>query len=259
MTRIHPTAIVDAQARLHETVEVGPYSIIGAGVEIGEGTWIGPHAVLRGPMTVGRHNRIYQFASLGEISQDKSAKPDEPTRVEIGDGNTIREYVTINRGTLKEQGVTRVGDDNWIMAGAHIAHDCVVGSHTIIANLVMLAGHVIIDDWVILGGASGVHQFCRVGAHAFSGGGSIILRDVPPFVMVQGNPAEPRAVNSEGLKRRGFKPDEIDAIRGAYKLIYLSGKRMAEVKAEMAVLAQSSVHVRRMLEFIESSKRSLAR
>lgn len=259
MARIHPTAVVDPQARLHETVEVGPYTVIGAGVEIGAGTWIGPHAVLNGPMTIGRDNRIYQFASLGELSQDKSAKRDDATRVEIGDGNTIREYVTINRGTLKEQGVTRVGHDNWIMAGTHVAHDCVVGDHTILANGVMLAGHVTIEDWAILGGATGVHQFCRIGAHAFSGGGSIILRDVPPFVMVQGNPAEPRAINSEGLKRRGFTADDIGAIKDAYKLIYLSGKRLAEVKAGLEPLAATSAHVRGMLEFIESSKRSLAR
>ena len=257
--RLHPTAIIDPKARLHESVEVGPYSIIGPEIEIGEGSWIGPHVVLRGPMTLGRNNKIYQFASLGEISQDKSAKANEPTRVEIGDGNTIREYVTINRGTLKEQAVTRVGNDNWIMAGTHIAHDCVVGNHTILANCVLLAGHVTIEDYAILGGYTGVHQFCCVGMHAFSGGGSVILRDVPPFVMVQGNPAEPRAINSEGLKRRGFGVEDLSAIKDAYKLIYLSGRPMAEVKAELAVLAQSSAHVQRMLEFIETSKRSLAR
>jgi UDP-N-acetylglucosamine acyltransferase len=259
VSRIHPTALVDGRARLHDSVEVGPYSVIGANVEIGEGSWIGPHAVLRGPMTIGRHNRIYQFSSLGELSQDKSAKDDEPTRVEIGDGNTLREYVTINRGTLKQEGVTRVGSDNWIMAGTHLAHDCVVGDHTILANCVLLAGHVTIEDWAILGGYTGVHQFCRVGAHAFTGGGSVVLRDVLPFVMVQGNPAEPRAVNTEGLKRRGFSAEDISAIRDAYKLIYVSGRRLAEVKGELAALGQSSAPVRRLLEFLESSKRSIAR
>ena len=258
-SRIHSTAVIDPQAKVHPSVEVGPYSIIGPEVEIGEGTWIGPHAVLRGPMTIGRDNQIFQFSSLGEISQDKSATRDERTRVEIGDGNTIREYVTINRGTLKEQAVTRVGNDNWIMAGTHIAHDCVVGNHTILANCVLLAGHVTIEDHAILGGYTGVHQFCRVGMHAFSGGGSVILRDVPPFVMVQGNPAEPRAINSEGLKRNGFSAEDLAAIKDAYKLIYLSGRPMAEVKIELAALAPSSVHVQRMLEFIENSKRSLAR
>lgn len=259
VARIHPTAVIDAQARLHETVEVGPYTVIGAGVEIGEGSWIGPHVVLNGPMTIGRGNRIFQFASLGEVSQDKTATADQATRVEIGDGNTIREYVTINRGTLKEQGLTRVGHDNWIMAGTHIAHDCTVGDHTILANCVMLAGHVVIDDWAILGGYSGVHQFCRIGAHAFSGGGSIILGAVPPFVMVQGNPAVPRAINSEGLKRRGYSADDIGAIKDAYKLIYLSGKPMAEVKAGLGERVRASAHVGLMLEFIETSKRPLAR
>jgi len=258
-SRLHPTAVVDPQARLHESVEVGPYSVIGAHVEIGAGTKIGAHVVLDGPMTIGRDNTIFPFAALGAVSQDKTAKYEDATRVEIGNGNTIREYVTINRGTLKEQGLTRVGDDNWIMAGTHIAHDCIVGNHTILANAVLLAGHVTIDDHVILGGYSGVHQFCRVGQGAFSGGGSIILGAVPPFVMVQGNPAEPRAINSEGLKRRGFSPEDIGAIKDAYKLIYLSGKPMAEVKAELAEQARTSAHVGLMLEFIETSKRPLAR
>ena len=259
MTRIHPTAVIDPQARLHETVEVGPYSVIGPGVEVGAGTRILSHVVLAGPMTIGRDNVIHPFASLGAISQDKTARMDDPTRVEIGDRNTIRENVTINRGTLKEQGLTRVGDDNWIMAGTHIAHDCVVGNHVILANAVLLAGHVTIEDHVILGGYSGVHQFCRVGQGAFSGGGSIILGAVPPFVMVQGNPAEPRAINSEGLKRRGYSAEDIGAIKDAYKLIYLSGKPMAEIKAGLAEMAAGSAHVGLMLAFIEASKRPLAR
>jgi UDP-N-acetylglucosamine acyltransferase len=259
MARIHPTAIVDAQARLHESVEVGPYSVIGPGVEIGAGTKILSHVVLAGPMTLGRDNVVHPFASLGAISQDKTAKLDEPTRVEIGDRNTIRENVTINRGTLKETGLTKVGNDNWIMAGTHIAHDCIVGNHTILANAVLLAGHVTIDDHVILGGYSGVHQFCRIGQGAFSGGGSIILGSVPPFVMVQGNPAEPRAINSEGLKRRGYSADDIGAIKDAYKLIYLSGKPMAEIKAELAGLGKANAHVALMAEFIDTLKRPLAR
>ena len=259
LVKIHPTAIVDPGAQLHESVEVGAYSVIHAGVTVGAGTKIHSHVVLDGPMTLGRDNTIFPFASVGAVSQDKTAKYDEATRVEIGNGNTIREYVTINRGTLKEQGVTRIGDGNWLMACAHIAHDCVVGNHTILANNVLLAGHVTIDDHVILGGATGVHQFCRVGQGAFSGGGSIILGAVPPFVMVQGNPAEPRAINSEGLKRRGFSADDIGAIKDAYKVIYLSGKPMAEIKAELAALAKGSAHVAEMLEFIETAKRPLAR
>ena len=259
MPRIHPTAVVDPKAQIHESVEIGPYSVVGANVTIGAGTVIHSHVVLQGPMTIGTGNTVYPFASLGAVSQDKTARYDDATRVEIGNGNTIREYVTINRGTLKEAGVTRVGDDNWLMACAHIAHDCVIGSHTILANNVLLAGHVTIDDYVILGGASGVHQFCRIGQGAFSGGGSIILGAVPPFVMVQGNPAVPRAINSEGLKRRGFSADDIGAIKDAYKLIYLSGRPMAEIKAELATLGKTSAHVALMLDFIETAKRPLAR
>ena len=259
MARIHPTAVIDPKAQLHESVEVGPYSVIGANVTIGAGTRIHSHVVLQGPMTMGRGNTVYPFASLGAVSQDKTAKYEDATRVEIGDNNTFRESVTVNRGTLKEQGVTRIGDDNWLMACAHIAHDCVIGSHTILANGVLLAGHVTIDDYVILGGATGVHQFCRIGQGAFSGGGSIILGAVPPFVMVQGNPAEPRAINTEGLKRRGFAADDIGAIKDAYKLIYLSGKPMAEIKAELGAMAQGNGNVALMLEFIETAKRPLAR
>jgi UDP-N-acetylglucosamine acyltransferase len=259
MTAIHPTAIVDAKARLHGSVTVGPYSIIGPFVEIGEGTKIGPHVVLKGPMTIGRNNTIFQFASLGEVAQDKTVKDADATRVEIGDGNMIREYVTINRGTLKEQGVTRIGNDNWIMAGGHIAHDCRVGDHAILANCVLLAGHVTIEDWAILGGFTGVHQFCRVGVHAFCGGGSVVLRDVLPFVMVQGNPAEARAINAEGLRRRGFSADDIGAIKDAYKLLYVSKRPMAEIKAGLAEQAKGSAHVRLMLESLENSKRSIAR
>ena len=192
-------------------------------------------------------------------TEKRLADPTVIARNTIASGNTIRENVTINRGTLKEQGLTRVGNHNWIMAGTHIAHDCIVGNHTVLANAVLLAGHVVIDDHVILGGYSGVHQFCRIGQGAFSGGGSIILGSVPPFVMVQGNPAEPRAINSEGLKRRGYSAEDISAIKDAYKLIYLSGKPMAEIKAELAEAAKASPHVGLMLDFIETSKRPLAR
>ena len=258
-TRIHPTAIVDAGARLHPTVEVGPYTVIGAGVEIGENSWIGPHVVLCGPMKIGRDNRIFQFSSIGEISQDKTARYDDATSVEIGDGNTIREYVTIQRGTLKDTGVTRVGNDNWIMANVHIAHDCVVGSHTILANGTTLAGHITIEDYAGLGGYTLVHQFCRIGAHAFTGGGTVVLRDLPPFVIAEGQPARPRGINSEGLKRRGFTAEQIDQIKDAYKLIYMSGSIMAEVKEKLAEMAKSSEHAGAMLRFIETSKRSLSR
>jgi UDP-N-acetylglucosamine acyltransferase len=259
MSRIHPTAIIDPKAELDDSVEVGPYTVIDAAVRVGANTWIGPHVVLRGPMNIGSDNRIFQFCSLGEISQDKSARREDATRVEIGNGNSIREYVTIQRGTLKEQGLTRIGDDNWIMAQAHIAHDCIVGSQTILANGTTLAGHVLIEDNVGLGGYTLVHQFCRIGAHAYTGGGAVVLRDLPPFVIAEGQPARPRGINSEGLKRRGFGADDIEAIKDAYKLIYLSGMLMSEVKRKLAEMAQRSQHVGRMLAFIESSKRALSR
>ncbi|MDD3762699.1 MAG: acyl-ACP--UDP-N-acetylglucosamine O-acyltransferase [Nevskiales bacterium] len=259
MSGIHPTAIVDPTAQLHPSVEVGPYSIIGANVSIGEGTWIGPHVVLRGPMSIGRGNRIYQFASLGELSQDKSARDDDDTRVEIGNNNTIREYVTIQRGTLKDQGLTRLGDDNWVMAQAHIAHDCIVGSHTILANGSTLAGHVTIEDYVGLGGYTLVHQFCRVGAHSYTGGGAVVLRDLMPFVIAEGQPARPRGINTEGLKRRGFSAEDIGAIKDAFKRVYLSGALMSDVKLQLGEIAQRSPHVAQILAFIESSKRALAR
>ncbi len=260
---IHPTAIVDPAARLHGSVEVGPYSVIDGEVELGEGCRIGPHVVLRGPMRMGRRNRVFQFASLGEISQDKSAKQGDATAVEIGDDNTVREYVTIQRGTLKtlavNNGVTRVGDGNWIMANVHIAHDCLVGNQNILANGVTLAGHVTIEDHAGLGGYTLVHQHCRIGESAYIGGGAALRRDVPPFVMVEGEPARPRGINAEGLKRRGFSGDEIAAIKEAYKLIYLSGLLLPEVKTRLAELGETSPHLRQLLAFINRSKRSLLR
>ena len=263
MGRIHPTAVVDRGAELHETVEVGPYAVIGAKVVIGEGTRIGPHAVLDGPLTIGRSNQIFPFATLGAMSQDKSAKADDPTSTVIGDNNVIREYVSIQRGTMKEyatkQGATRVGNDNWIMAYCHVAHDCAVGNNTVFANNASLAGHAEVGDWAILGGYTLVYQFARIGAHAFTAFSAGISGDVPPFVMVQGNPAEPRAINREGLRRRGFKPDEVESIEQAYKLIYRSGKVMAEVKQGLAEMGRASKHVQQMLEFIEKAKRPLQR
>ena len=260
---IHATAIVDPAAQLHASVRVGPYAVIGAGVEIGEGTVVEAHAVLQGPMTIGRNNHIFSFAALGAISQDKTAKPGDPTRVVIGDDNVIREFVTIQRGTMKEydtkRGETRIGDRNWIMNYCHIAHDCAVGSDTIFANNASLAGHVEIGDFVILGGYTLVYQFCRLGAHSFTAYATGLSGDVPPFVMVQGNPAEPRSINREGLRRRGFRPEEVAAIEEAYKLIYRSGKVMAEVKAGLAEQGRASPHVRSMLDFIEKSKRPLQR
>lgn len=256
---IHPTAIIDAGAELAEDVQVGPYAVIGDGVRIGRGTRIGPHAVIQGPTTLGEDNRVFQFASVGEISQDMTARDGDGTRTEIGDRNTIREFVTINRGTLKEEGVTRIGSDNWIMAYVHIAHDCQIGSHTIFANNASLAGHVRIEDWVILGGFTLVHQFCRIGAHAFTAYSAGLSGDVPPFVTVQGNPARPRTINVEGLKRRGFEREEIARIRAAYKLIYRSGKTLDAVREELAAGAADCPHIARMLAFLQASKRPLQR
>lgn len=263
MSRIHPTAIISPKAELHESVQVGPYSIIGAGVQIGADSWVGPHVVLSGPLKIGARNKVYQFASVGELSQDKTATDDQPTSTVIGDDNIIREYVSIQRGTMKEwetkRGETRIGDRNLIMNYCHIAHDCLVGNDTIFSNNASLAGHVEIGDWAILGGYTLIYQFCRVGAHAFTAYASGLSGDVPPFVMVQGTPADARAINKEGLKRRGFTPEEIEPIEDAFKLIYRSGKVMAEVKAELAVMAEGSAHVRLMSEFIHSGKRPLAR
>ncbi|MBV8062714.1 MAG: acyl-ACP--UDP-N-acetylglucosamine O-acyltransferase [Nevskia sp.] len=253
--RVHPTAVIDPAAQLHETVEVGPYTVIGAGVSIGAGSWIGPHVVLQGPMSLGRNNRVFQFASLGEISQDKTAKKDEATRVEIGDDNVIREYVTIQRGTLKQHGLTRIGNDNWIMAYCHIAHDCTIDDHTVFANGTTLAGHVHVEDYVVLGGATLIHQFCRIGAHSFSAGGAGITRDVPPFVVVQGNPAAPRGINIEGIRRRDFTAEDISDIKQAYRTMFMAGLRADEIKAELAQIAQRSPHIKRLLEFVEQSKR----
>jgi UDP-N-acetylglucosamine acyltransferase len=260
---IHPTAIIDPAAELDAGVEVGPYSVIGAGVRIGAGTRIASHVVLDGPMTVGRDNQIFSYAALGAISQDKTAKPDDPTSVVIGDGNVIREFVTIQRGTMKEfetkRGETRIGDRNWIMNYCHVAHDCTVGSDTVFANNASLAGHVEIGDWAILGGYTLVYQYCRIGAHAFTAFSAGVAGDIPPYVMVQGNPAEPRAINKEGLRRRKFEAADVEAIEEAYKLIYRSGKLMAEIKAELEPMAQANAHVQRMLDFIRTGKRPLAR
>lgn len=255
---IHPTALIDPGARLGENVSVGAYSIIGADVEIGDNTWIGPHVVVEGPTRIGRDNRIWQFASLGAAPQDKKFHG-ENALLEIGDRNVIREFVTFNRGTEDGGGVTRVGNDNWLMAYVHLAHDCIVGNNVIFANAASLAGHVIVDDWVILGGFTLVHQFCQVGAHAFTSMGSIINRDVPPYVTVAGSFAEPKGINSEGLRRRGFGSDRIMSIKRAYRTLYKSGLPLAEAREELARAASEAPDVKLMLDFIERSQRSLVR
>lgn len=253
--KVHPTAVVDADAQLHESVEIGAYSVIGAGVSIDAGTVIGAHAVLKGPMTIGRDNRIYSFVALGEVSQDKTARPGDATSVVIGNGNTIREFVTIQRGTLKDTGITRIGDDNWIMNYTHIAHDCVVGDHTILANNSTLAGHVTIEDHVVLGGATLIAQHCRLGAHCFTAGGAGVTRDVPPFVIVQNNPAEPRGINIEGIRRRGFSADDLSDIKHGYRILFLAGLSPEEARSQLAELGRKSAPARLMAEFVAASKR----
>jgi UDP-N-acetylglucosamine acyltransferase len=256
--RIHPSAIVHPDARIADGAEIGPFCVIGAGVEIGEGTIVGAHCVIEGPTRIGRHNRIHPHGVIGGEPQDKKYAA-EPTRLEIGDHNTIREFVTINRGTVQDDGLTRIGDHNWIMAYVHVAHDCKVGNHTIFANAASLAGHVRVDDYVILGGFTLVHQFCQIGAHAFTSMGSIVNRDVPPYVTVAGNFAEPKGINSEGLKRRGYDSDRIMSIRRAYKTLYKAGLPLAEAREQLASAATSAPDVRLMLEFIDRSERSLIR
>lgn len=262
MARVHPTAIVEAGARLDADVDVGAYSIIGADVAIGAGTRIGPHVVIRGHTRIGRNNHIHPFASIGGPPQDKKYAG-EPTRLEIGDGNSIFEYVTISTGTVQDAGVTRVGSNNWLMAYVHIAHDCVVGDNTIFANESQLAGHVAIGDWVILGGKTGVHQFVKVGAHAMTAGGTILVQDVPPYVMAAGNPAGAKGMNVEGLRRRGFSPESITALRRAYKTLYRDGLGLAQaieqIEAQAAENGDHAAHLQTFLQFVRTSERGILR
>jgi len=255
---IHPTAVVDRKARLAASVSVGPFTVIDGEVEVGEGTAIGAHNVITGRTRIGRDNRIFHFCSIGEANQDKKYKG-EPTSVEIGDRNTIREYVSINRGTAQDVGVTRVANDNWIMAYVHIAHDCQVGSHTVFANNATLAGHVEIGDHTVLGGFVGVHQFVKVGAHVMVGISAVLTQDIPPFITVAGNPTAPFGVNSEGLKRRGFPPEAIAALKRAYKTLYRSGLSLADARAELDRQAAGSPEVRAFAEFIARSTRGILR
>jgi UDP-N-acetylglucosamine acyltransferase len=255
---VHETAIVAASAILGDNVEIGPYSIIGDHVEIGDGTHIGSHVVVNGPTRIGKDNRIYQFASIGDDPQDKKYAG-EPTRLEIGDRNTIREYCTISRGTVQDEGVTRLGDDNWIMAYVHIAHDCRIGSYIVFANNATLAGHVHVGDWAILAGFSGAHQFCRIGAHSFLGMYSGVARDVPAYTMMAGQPAEPRGINGEGLKRRGFTPEQIRNIKNAYRIVYRKGLKLSAAIEQVESLAETRPELRLFLESLRESERGLAR
>ena len=258
MPVIHSTAQVHAGARIDDDVEIGAYCVVGEHVEIGAGTVLRSHVVVSGHTRLGRNCRVFPFACLGEGPQDKKYKG-EPTRLEIGDNNTIRECCTLNLGTTQDEGVTRVGDNNWIMAYAHIAHDCQVGSNVVLANGSQLAGHVSIGDHVILGGGTLVHQFCRIGAHAFTAGGSVVLRDVPPYVMAGGNSATPHGINSEGLKRRGFTPEAIETIRRAYKTLYRSKLGFEEAKQAIAELARNVPQLEILAQFLVSTQRGIVR
>lgn len=255
---IHQTAIVHPGARLGANVSVGAYSIIGEHVQIGDNTEIGPHVVIEGHTTIGRDNRIFQFCSIGAEPQDKKYAG-EPTRLEIGDRNVIREFCTFNLGTIQDGGVTRLGNDNWIMAYVHIAHDCQVGNNTIFANDTQLAGHVHVGDWVILGGFTGVHQFVRIGAHSMTGVGTKLVQDLPPYVMASGYPAAPHGVNSEGLKRRGFSPESVMAIRRAYKTLYKSGLKLDEARVALESELAQVPELEPLIEFLAQAGRGIVR
>ncbi len=264
MSLIHPTAVIDPAAQLDSTVAVGPYAVIGPHVRIGSGTQIGAHCVIEGRTTIGRDNKIFQFNSLGAVPQDKKYAG-EPCELRIGDRNTIREFCTFNIGTASDAGVTQVGNDNWIMAYVHLAHDCQVGNHTIFANSSQLAGHVHVGDWVILGGFTVVHQFCRLGAHSFTAMNSLLFADLPPFVMCQGQPAQARSMNFEGLKRRGFSAERVRAVKVMHKALYRDGLTLAQAQAQIAAITaatpEAAPDVHMMLDFLgkTSAERGIVR
>jgi len=258
MATIHPTALVDARAKLAANVTVGPYTVIDGEVEIGAGTSVGAHNVITGHTSIGRDNRIFHFCSIGEANQDKKYRG-EPTRVEIGDGNTIREYVSIHRGTVQDAGLTRIGADNWIMANCHIAHDCTIGDHTVMANFASLAGHVHVGDYATLGGFVGAHQFTKIGAHAMIAAAVVVFQDVPPYITIGGIPPAPHGINSEGLKRRGFSADDIAALKRAYRTLYKSALSLDEAKAELEKIAAEAPSVRAIVDFLGTSTRGLLR
>lgn len=255
---IHPSAIIDPSAKIADGVEIGPFSIIGADVEIGEGTVIGPHVIVRGPTVIGKNNRIFQFSSIGEECQDKKYKG-EPTRLIIGDNNVIREACTFHRGTVQDNGTTIVGSDNLFMVNVHIAHDVVVGNNCILANDTNVAGHVHIGDWVILGGASQVHQFCVIGAHSMCGAATVVLKDIPAYVMAMGYPAQPHGLNTEGLKRRGFSADSISLLRKAYKTLYRQGLTLAEALPLLQAEAAQQPALQMLVDSLNASTRGIIR
>jgi UDP-N-acetylglucosamine acyltransferase len=255
---IHPSAIIHPGAMLGSTVSIGAYSVVGEHVRIGDGTVVGPHVVIEGHTTIGKGNRIFQFCSLGAVPQDKKYA-NEPTRLEIGDGNTIREFCTLNCGTAQDAGVTRLGSDNWIMAYVHLAHDCQIGDHTIFANNAQLAGHVNVGDHAILGGFTGVHQFVRIGAHSFTAIATVLVHDLPPYVMAAGDTAKPYGINLEGLRRRGFSAEAMASIKRAYKTLYKSGLTLDQAKAQLAEQAKTCAEIGVLTEFLQDCTRGIVR
>jgi UDP-N-acetylglucosamine acyltransferase len=255
---IDPRAAVSPRAQLADDVEVGPFAVIGADVVIGARTRIGPHAVINGPTVIGEDNRVFQFASIGDAPQDMKYRG-EPTRLTIGARNTFREYVSVNRGTVTGIGETRIGNDNLVLAYSHVAHDCVLGDHIILSNAVNLAGHVEIGDWAIFSGYAGAHQFCRIGAHAFIANNTSVLQDIPPYVLAAGQPAEPRTVNLEGLKRRGFTDEQMRAIRNAFRVLYRSELPLVEATAQLHLMAAEQPVLGILADFVRGSSRGLAR
>ncbi|AWB68140.1 acyl-[acyl-carrier-protein]--UDP-N-acetylglucosamine O-acyltransferase [Saccharobesus litoralis] len=256
---IHSTAIIEAGAKIGKNVTIGPWTYIAANVEIGDNCQIASHVVIKGPTKIGKGNRIFQFASVGEDCQDKKFVAGEPTELIIGDNNIIRESVTIHRGTTQDNSLTQIGSGNLLMAYVHVAHDCIVGDNNILANNATLAGHVHVGDFAILGGFTGVHQFCKIGSHSFCAVGSVVLKDIPPYVMVAGQNAEPHGINSEGLKRRGYSKDAILAIRNAYKTLYRNGLTLAEATAQLAESAKQESAIQPFVDFIEQSNRGIIR
>ena len=255
---IHSTAIVDPKAELADGVEIGAYSIIGPDVKVDSGTRVGAHVVINGHTTIGKNNQIFQFSSLGEAPQDKKYQ-NEPTKLEIGDNNTIREFCTFNRGTVQDQGVTKIGNNNWIMAYVHIAHDCNVRNNTILANNSSLAGHVDLYDHAILGGFTLVHQFCKVGEHVITAVGSVVFKDIPPYVMAAGYDAKPHGINAEGLKRRGFTAESITNIKRAYKTLYRQSLTLEEAKLALAKQTLTAPELQILLDFLSLSTRGIVR
>ncbi|WP_286236827.1 acyl-ACP--UDP-N-acetylglucosamine O-acyltransferase [Neptuniibacter halophilus] len=255
---IDSRALIDPSAKLADDVTVGPWSIIGPDVEIGAGTVIGPHVVIRGPSTIGKNNRIFQFASVGEDCQDKKYAG-EPTTLTMGDNNVVREGVTIHRGTIQDAGTTTIGNDNLFMAYAHVAHDCVVGNNVIMANNTAIAGHVHVGDWAILGGFTAVHQFCKIGPHVMCGTSTVVLKDIPAYIMANGNTAEPHGINTEGLKRRGFSPQAISDLRRAYKILYRNKLTTAQALAELNKLLPQCPEVAALIQSVETSSRGIIR